>query len=538
MREDPASLKQQIESLQEENLRLRQELSEAQSANLAKEAFLSSMSHDIRTPMNAIVGMTVLAKNHIDEKRRVADALNKIETASAHLLSLINDVLDMARINSGRMQIAEELFSLSDLLYDTLTIVRPQAEQRKHSFRFEAHSILEESLYGDALRLRQIFVNIINNAVKYTPQGGEIRVFVAEEMAQDRCNLVFRCQDNGIGMTEEFLQRIFDPFERVSSATISGVEGTGLGMSIVKKLIEAMEGSIQIQSAPGAGTSVTVTVPLRFAGDQVHAKELEGKQILIVEADAELQTLYRQYLEDAKITCTLVSSASEAISAITEAEFNSTPFACAILGRSLGAGAELFEFAAHLHQADREMVLVLVSDADWPAIEYHANRSGIHAFIPVPFFRKSLLNGLALAMQSSAHETGSLGVPDLTGKRLLLAEDNFINREIACEILAQTNVQVDCAENGQEAVDLFHNSAPGTYTLILMDIQMPVLDGYSATRAIRSGTHPDGKRIPIWAMTANAFAEDIAKAEEAGMNGHLAKPIDIEQLMQTLRGLL
>ena len=538
MEEASVTLKQQNEQLQRENEALRLRLTEAQNANLAKESFLSNMSHDIRTPMNAIVGMTALAKKHIDEKSRVSDALDKIEIASSHLLSLINDVLDMSRINSGRMTVVEELFSLGDLLHETLTIVRPQAEQRQHSFHFDAENIFAESLYGDALRLRQIYVNIINNAVKYTPERGEITLSVREEEADGRCVLVFLCRDNGIGMSEDFLQRIFDPFERVSSSTLSGVEGTGLGMSIVKKLIDAMAGTIAIESAPGRGTTVTIRIPLRYESVRLNTAPLESRRLLIIEADEALQTLYRRFLDEAGLSYTIVSSSSAAVSALTEADFRGEGYSCAILGRDVGRSNSIFELASYLHKAKSELTLVLVSDLDWGEIEYRANRSGISAFIPIPFFRKSLINGLAHALESSDTGTVSSAVPDLTGKRILLAEDNDINREIACEILSATKVSVDCAANGQEAVDLFLGSAVGTYDLILMDIQMPVMDGYAAVARIRGEAREDAQTIPIFAMTANAFAEDIARARAGGMNGHIAKPIDINLLMQTLRQAL
>lgn len=538
MEEASVTLKQQNEQLQREIESLRLRLQEAQNANLAKESFLSNMSHDIRTPMNAIVGMTALAKKHIDEKSRVSDALDKIEIASSHLLSLINDVLDMSRINSGRMTVVEELFSLGDLLHETLTIVRPQAEQRQHSFHFGAENIFAESLYGDALRLRQIYVNIINNAVKYTPERGEITLSVREEEADGRCVLVFLCRDNGIGMSEDFLQRIFDPFERVSSSTLSGVEGTGLGMSIVKKLIDAMAGTIAIESAPGRGTTVTIRIPLRYESVHLNTAPLESRRLLIIEADEALQTLYRRFLDEAGLSYSIVSSSSAAVSAITEADFRGEGYSCAILGRDVGRSNSIFELASYLHKAKSELTLVLVSDLDWGEIEYRANRSGISAFIPIPFFRKSLINGLAHALESSDTGTVSSAVPDLTGKRILLAEDNDINREIACEILSATKVSVDCAANGQEAVDLFLGSAVGTYDLILMDIQMPVMDGYAAVARIRGEAREDAQTIPIFAMTANAFAEDIARARAGGMNGHIAKPIDINLLMQTLRQAL
>ena len=523
------------DGLAAENEELRRRLRDAETENAAKETFLNSMSHDIRTPMNAIVGMTALAKKHIDEKPRVADALNKIETASAHLLSLINDVLDMSRINSGKLQIAEESFFLSDLLHDLLTIVRPQAAQKKHTLSFRTGEIIRENLYGDPLRLRQIYLNLVNNAVKYTPDGGSISVFAGEEEQGDRCVLVFRCEDNGMGMSEAFLQRIFQPFERVQSSTMSRIEGTGLGMSIVKKLTDAMEGTIRIRSKLGEGTTVTVRIPLRYQNLPIQSASLREKRLLILEAAEETAETYRKYLGEAGMRFHVVPSFPEAISALTEADYAGEPFDAVIIGTKVEEADNIFDLAAYLKKAYPRLTLVLVSEDQWNDIEYRAGRSGISTFIPVPFFRKSLINGLNQALEGEQDQADAFGAPDLREKHILLAEDNEINRMIAMELLKATRAEVDEAEDGQKALDRFLASAPGYYDLILMDIQMPAMDGYAATRAIRGSGRADAESVKIIAMTANAFAEDMAKAREAGMDGHLAKPIDIQAFMRTLR---
>jgi signal transduction histidine kinase/DNA-binding response OmpR family regulator len=517
------------------NQELSRRLQAAEEANVAKETFLSNMSHDIRTPMNAIVGMTALAKKHIDEKARVAAALDKIEVASAHLLSLINEVLDMSRINSGRLLLAKENFVLGDLLHDILTIVNPQMEQKKHTFQFTVGDILAESLIGDPLRLRQVFVNIINNAVKYTPDEGKIEVSIHQEKAGDKMILHFLCRDNGIGMTKEFLQRIFVPFERVNSSTLSKIEGTGLGMSIVKKLIENMDGEISIESEPGKGTAVMVRIPMACENLRVETANLSNKRLLIIEADPTLQATYRQYLDEFKLTYAIAASSEEAISALTDADFRGSGFDAVIIGNRVQGVDDIFDLSGYLKKAYGQLRVILISEDDWNEIEYRARRSGIEHFIPVPFFRKSLINGLNQALQQEGGREDLFGSPDLTGKRILLAEDNDINREIALELLKSTNAETDSAVNGQEALDRFLQSPEGHYDLILMDIQMPVMDGYTAVKRIRESSRSDAGTVRIIAMTANAFAEDIAKAREAGMNGHLAKPIDIHTFMQTLR---
>ena len=535
MKNDKAGNSRSYEELLAENRELRLQLQQALEASAAKETFLGNMSHDIRTPMNAIVGMTALAKRYIDEKSRVMDALDKIETAGGHLLNLINDMLDMSRINSGRLKLTSEPFSLSDLIHDILIIIRPQMESRKHDFRLHLEHIEAESFLGDPLRIRQILVNILSNAAKYTEDGGRVEFTVSEEAGPERCLLDFTCRDNGIGMSKEFLERIFEPFERVNSSTISRIEGTGLGMSIVRRLVDAMEGEIRIDSTPGEGTEVRIRLPLKVEKIQAETGALRGKRLLVVEQDEKRREIYAKYLGEFNLEYTVVSAMPEALSALTEADFRQQPYHLVLIGGMKEGSARMLDLAAYLHESWPGVTLVLISEDDWPRIEYRANRAGVRRFIPVPVFRKTLVNGLNAALEGEADESSSAGSPNLEGKRILLVEDNAINREIAVEVLKMTNAAVDTAENGREGAEKFLSSPEGTYDLILMDIQMPVLDGYGAVRMIRSSARADAAGIPIYAMTANTFAEDVAKAREAGMNGHIAKPLDIGALMHVLR---
>ena len=522
-----------------ERTELLQKLREAEKTIDAKELFLSNMSHDMRTPMNAIMGMTALAEKHIDEKVRVADALSKIGVASGHLLSLINNVLDMSRINSGRMRLDEQRFYIGNLLHDLMVIAKPLIEQKKHAFLLDTDGVQTESYLGDALRLRQIAVNIISNAAKYTEEGGEIRVTVRDEAAdppeEDRRILVFRCRDNGIGMTEEFLGRIYDPFERVNNTTVSKIEGTGLGMSIVKRIIDIMGGEIRIDSAPGEGTDVTIRIPLRAEKQGGVPEGLSGKRFLILEGEEKTAERYRRIFTEDGILFTRVSSAAEALSALADADVSGMKYDGAILGQTLRDGGDKLDVAEYLSKAAPALPLVLVSEDNWTDIEYRADRCGIRAFVPVPFFRRTLEEVLAGVSEEDRGAEGEAEFPDLTGRRILLAEDNLINREIAVEILGMTGAAIDTAEDGAEAVRLYESAEPGTYTVILMDVQMPVMNGYEATGRIRSSGREDAERVPIYAMTANTFAEDVARARDAGMNGHIAKPIDINALMQVLR---
>ena len=535
MENDKAGNSRSYEALFAENRELRHQLQQAMEASAAKETFLSNMSHDIRTPMNAIVGMTALAKRYIDEKSRVMDALDKIETAGGHLLNLINDMLDMSRINSGRLRLTSEVFSLSDLIHELLIIIRPQMESRKHDFRLHLGRIEAESFLGDPLRIRQILVNILSNAAKYTEDGGRVDFTVSEEAGPERCLLDFTCRDNGIGMSKEFLERIFEPFERVNSSTISRIEGTGLGMSIVRRLVDAMEGEIRIDSTPGEGTEVRIRLPLKPERIQAETGALRGKRLLVVEQDETLRETYARYLGEFSLDCTAVSAMPEALSALTEADFRQQPYHLVLIGGMKEGSARMLDLAAYLHESWPGVTLVLISEDDWTRIEYRANRAGVRHFIPVPVFRQTLVNGLNAALEGESDENTSAGSPNLEGKRILLVEDNAINREIAVEVLKMTHASVDTAENGREGADRFLSSPEGTYDLILMDIQMPVLDGYGAVRMIRSSARADAAGIPIYAMTANTFAEDVAKAREAGMNGHIAKPLDIGALMHILR---
>ena len=535
MENDKAENSRGYEELLAENRELRLQLQQALEASAAKETFLGNMSHDIRTPMNAIVGMTALAKRYIDEKSRVMDALDKIETAGGHLLNLINDMLDMSRINSGRLKLTSEPFSLSDLIHDILIIIRPQMESRKHDFRLHLDHIEAESFLGDPLRIRQILVNILSNAAKYTEDGGRVEFTVSEEAGPERYLLDFTCRDNGIGMSKEFLERIFEPFERVNSSTISRIEGTGLGMSIVRRLVDAMEGEIRIDSTPGEGTEVRIRLPLKVEKIQAETGALRGKRLLVVEQDEKRREIYAKYLGEFNLEHTVVAEMPEALSALTEADFRQQPYHLVLIGGMKEGSARMLDLAAYLHESWPGVTLVLISEDDWPRIEYRANRAGVRHFIPVPVFRKTLVNGLNAALEGEADESSSAGSPNLEGKRILLVEDNAINREIAVEVLKMTNAAVDTAENGREGAEKFLSSPEGTYDLILMDIQMPVLDGYGAVRMIRSSARADAAGIPIYAMTANTFAEDVAKAREAGMNGHIAKPLDIGTLMHVLR---
>ncbi len=525
------------------NQQLEEALNAAEAANQAKSVFLSNMSHDIRTPMNAIAGMTSIALSHIDEKARVQDCLRKIQTASAHLMSLVNDVLHISRIDSGRMSLNEELFSLADLIHDVAVIVRPQAAQKGHALKMEIDRIYEENLCGDSLRLRQILVNIIGNAIKYTPDHGEILVSISQytvpgDAGEGQLWLDFVCQDNGIGMSEAFLDRIFLPFERANNFTMSKIEGTGLGMSIVKSLTDRMGGRIQVESREGIGSRFRVELPLTaMPQSQCSCQGLSGRTALIAESmDGRAEKLVA-CLEGEGILATRVKSALDAVACLTQAQSEGHMPCALLLGQELEDMPTL-DLAAHVRQsAGPDFPILLISEADWGQLEYRATRAGINAFVPCPLFKSRLLDTLARLTQGDreCEDASVADAPDYSSCHVLLVEDNELNQEIALEMLSANGVHAEVADNGAIALEKFQASPEGYYDLIFMDVQMPVMNGYEATMHIRTLPRSDAGRVWIVAMTANAFVEDIRTAREAGMNEHLAKPVSLERLQEILR---
>lgn len=531
--------RKRIEELEQVITNLKEAFMAAEEANKAKSRFLSNMSHDIRTPMNAIMGMTSIGLSHIDEKARVHDCLGKIQTAATHLMSLVNDVLDMSRIDSDRLTLHEEPFSLADLIHDISVIVRPQAAQKKQTLKIEIGRIEEEDLIGDPLHLRQILVNIIGNAVKYTQEAGEIEVWFAQryaEGASDRVWLDFYCKDNGMGMSPEFLQKIFVPFERVHSEATSKIEGTGLGMSIVKNLVERMEGQILVESEEGAGSCFTVKLPMIMAPQETTVLHLpEGASVLIAEKRKERAGQMARYLREAGLVSVHQEAGAQAVTWLTQAQYEGHMPCAMLVGEEL-SDMQVLHLASHVRQlAGKEFPILLVSEADWVQLEYRATRAGINGFVPCPLFKSRLLGTLAkLLGESCADDDRAQRELDYSAYRILLVEDIELNQEIAVELLSVTGVQVEVADDGAQAVEKFENSPEGYYDLIFMDIHMPVMDGYEATRRIRGMDRPDAMAVWIVAMTADAFVEDVRQAKESGMNEHISKPVEPSRLQEIL----
>ncbi len=534
---------------QQMNQKLQEALTAARSANEAKSNFLSNMSHDIRTPMNAIVGFSVLLEKDADHADKVREYTRKIMASSHHLLSLINDVLDMSKIESGKTSLNVDRFSLPELLEELSIILMPQAHAKKQTFEIHVQGTPPEQLLGDKLRLNQILINLLSNAVKYTPDGGRIDFTVSElsqaQTAQQYVKLRFTVKDNGIGMSEEFQKHVFAPFSREISSVTNKIQGTGLGMAITKNLVDLMGGIIQVESAPGQGS--TFTVELSFAlpeqGDAGSWLSQKIRRILVADDEEEICLSISELMRDAGVDVSWVTDGASAAEAAAGAHKKGEDFDVILLDWKM-PGVDGVEAARRIRQQVREDIPILVlTSYDWSDIEEEARRAGINAFMPKPFFVSAfwqtlepLYADLAVGKEDSAVETADRGA--MEGRLFLVAEDNELNAEILTEMLDIEGARCELAVNGQEAVEMFERSAPGYYDMILMDVQMPVMNGYEATRRIRSGSHPEAKTIPIVAMTANTFAEDVRDAFAAGMDGHLAKPIDMDAVRSLVGRLL
>ena len=520
-------------------LALSDALDNAHAASAAKSSFLSHMSHEIRTPMNAIIGMTTIALSRIGDQQRVLDCLGKISNSSRHLLGLINDVLDMSKIESGKLSLCSEDFNLQQVIDNIRNIVSPQAQNRGQNFEIIVEEdVTAENLVGDAMRLNQVLLNILSNAVKFTPDGGSVTLRLGQSTAsQNNVLMRFIISDTGIGMSPEFLEKLFLPFEQAHANTASRFGGTGLGMPITMNLVTMMGGTINVQSSEGKGTVFTLDIPFAIAGETVkYDDKLPNLKILIVDDDSDTCEHASLLLEKMGLSPTWTLSGRHAVELVQDALAANDPFDVCLIDWRMPEmdGAQTARAIRSI--AGAEMLIIIISAYDLAPIENEARQAGANNFIAKPFFASTLMDALASATRRSGEDAATGGKPqyDFQGKRILLAEDNEFNREIADEFLEMVNIEVENAENGKEARDMLAASQPGHYDLILMDIQMPVMDGYEATRAIRASGHADAASIPIIAMTANAFNEDVARAVAAGMNAHIPKPIDINELYRVL----
>ena len=518
----------------------------AETANRAKSTFLSNMSHDIRTPMNAIIGFTTLAISNIDDKERVKDYLAKTLASSNHLLSLINDVLDMSRIESGKLHLEEVEVNLSDVLHDLKTIVSGQIYAKQLELYMDAMDVTDEDVYCDKTRLNQILLNLLSNAIKFTPAGGTVSVRVRQLAGQARgCGQYeFRIKDNGIGMSPEFAKKIFEPFERERTSTVSRIQGTGLGMAITKNIVDMMGGTIEVQTAQGKGTEFIIRVPLRPQAEHRPVEkitELEGLKALVVDDDFNTCDSVTKMLVKVGMRAEWTLSGKEAVLRARQSIEMSDAYHAYIIDWRL-PDMNGIEVTRQIRSLNDDTPIIILTAYDWSDIEVEAKAAGVTAFCSKPMFmsdlRETLMNALGQKQTDAEQELLPEKNADFKDKHILLVEDNELNREIAQEILREYGFRVDTAENGAVAVEKVSAAAPGSYDLILMDVQMPVMDGYTATRTIRALDDPARAKLPILAMTANAFDEDRRNALESGMNGFLSKPIVIGDLVQELHKIL
>ena len=545
-RKAEAAARKAASDTQELNAKLQVAVEKAESANRAKSTFLSNMSHDIRTPMNAIIGFTTLALSNIDDTDRVKDYLGKTLASSNHLLSLINDVLDMSRIESGKIHLEEVEVNLSDVLHDLKTIVSGQIYAKQLELYMDAMDVTDEDVYCDKTRLNQILLNLLSNAIKFTPAGGTVSVRVRQLAGKVRgCGQYeFRIKDNGIGMSQEFAQKIFEPFERERTSTVSGIQGTGLGMAITKNIVDMMGGTIEVQTAQGKGTEFTVCVPMRAQTEQRPVEkitELEGLKALVVDDDFNTCDSVTKMLVKVGMRAEWTLSGKEAVLRARQSIEMSDVYHAYIIDWRLPDmnGIEVTRQIRSLHD---DTPIIILTAYDWSDIEVEAKAAGVTAFCSKPMFmsdlRETLMSALGQKLTDASQELLPEEDADFKDRHILLVEDNELNREIAQEILREYGFLVDSAENGAVAVEKVSTAAPGSYDLVLMDVQMPIMDGYTATRKIRALDDPARAKLPILAMTANAFDEDRRNALESGMNGFLSKPIVIDDLVQELRKIL
>ena len=515
---------------------------EAVRANMAKSEFLSSMSHDIRTPMNAIIGMTEIAAKNIQDQARVEDCLRKVRLSSKHLLGLVNDVLDMSKIESGKMTLNMNSMSLREAMDDIVNIMQPQVKTKNQYFDIFIQKVETEDVYCDAIRLNQILLNLLSNAHKFTPEEGRIEVYICQEaspLGEEYIRTHFKVKDTGIGMSAEFQKKIFDTFSRENTEQVQNIIGTGLGMAITKCIVDAMKGSIEVRSEQGKGSEFHVTLDLKRSEQREGAMKLPGWSVLVVDDNEQLCSSAVLNLEELGVHADWTLDGREAVQMIEEHHWKNDDYHFVLIDWKMPKMDGIQTIHEIRKRVGKEIPVFLISAYDWSDIEDEARASEIEGFISKPLFKSTLYSCLKKYVDGGPDgtEEDEKQEPDFTGKRILVAEDIDINWEIADEILGTVGLQLERAENGLVCVEKFENSEPGYYDAVLMDIRMPVMDGYDAAKAIRALEREDNK-LPIIAMTADAFSDDAKNCFECGMNAHLAKPLDIKECMRTLQKYL
>jgi len=532
---------EQVKRQEEQTRALQDALMQAQRANHAKTTFLSNMSHDIRTPMNAIIGFTMIAVNHIDNKDQVRDCLQKVLSSSNHLLSLINDILDMSRIESGKVQIKEQECNISEQMHNLVNIIQPQVKAKQLELFIDTFDIVNEDVMADSLKLNQVFLNLMSNAVKYTPAGGTIRFQIRQKTTFRRGygDYIFTIKDNGIGMDPDFVEHIFEPFEREASTTRTGIQGTGLGMAITKNIVDMMGGTITVRSRKGEGSEFIVALSLKLQDVVKNAekiKELSGMRVLVVDDDIDTCDGISKMLEQIDMRAEWTTSGREAVYRAKKALDEGNSYQTYFVDWQMPEMSGMETIRRIRNVAGEEPAVIVLTAYDWSDIEEEAREAGVTAFCAKPMFMSDLKTVLLAVNNLAGKEDEAAGwtSADFSGKRILLVDDIELNREIALEILTEVGLVVETAPDGTDAVEMVRRSEERYYDAVLMDVQMPVMNGYDATRTIRALQRDDVKRLPIIAMTANALEDDRAAALKCGMNAHIAKPIDIDELIAVL----
>ena len=524
-------MRQQMKELEEAR-------EEALEANKAKSTFLSNMSHDIRTPMNAIVGMTAIAMTHIEDREQVQNCLRKITLSGKHLLGLINDVLDMSKIESGKMTLTAERISLREVVEGVVGIVQSQIRGKSQNFNVHISNIIAEDVYCDSVRLNQVLINLLSNAIKYTQEGGSIQLSLYQEQAPEEMGEGYirnhiTVKDNGIGMTPEFVEHIFESYSRADSKRVNKTEGAGLGMAITKHIVNAMDGTITVESEPKKGTTFEVTVDFERADTEEIEMVLPPWKMLVVDDDEALCRTAVEALDSIGIQSDWCMSGEKALEMVTKHHRMRDDYQIVLLDWKL-PGMDGIMVARQIRQiVDRDMPIILISAYDWNEFEEEAREAGIDGFISKPLFKSTLYHSLKKYM--NVEEIQEKASEELVGRRILVAEDNDLNWEILKELLSDIGMELEWAENGKICLEKFRESKEGHFDAILMDVRMPVMTGYEATEAIRALDHPDAKKIPIIAMTADAFSEDIRRCLDSGMNAHTAKPINLDEVVLLLK---
>ena len=539
LRKYSATVERQRQQLEKKQNELEDALQLAQAASHAKTTFLSNMSHDIRTPMNAIIGFTGLAASHISDQERVQDYLTTIARSSEHLLSLINDVLDMSRIEAGKMTINKKLESLADIFHALRDIVHADIQAKQHKFFIDAVNVRDERVYCDKMRLNQVLLNLVSNAIKYTHEGGTISLRLTQTPSEKPgyATFEFRCKDNGIGMSEDFAKTIFDPFTREENSTVSGIQGTGLGMAITKNIVDMMGGKISFTTKKGIGTEFVVTLEFRTAGSETAdlvIPELKEARCLVVNSDAVLGSFISDILRHAGMHCICCTSYEEA-AVLAEGAFRSGDLFKVCIVDRITPDLNPIETVRTIRKAAGEKAFIILTAYDWFDIEKEAREAGVTGFIKKPLFTSDLYRTLLHACGRTYPEPADEKVPVISfqGKKILMVDDSTLNLKIGVLLLQEQGMIVDTASNGQIAVDMIREKGVDAYDFVLMDVQMPVMDGYTATSLIRK--LPNGSKLKIIAFSANAFEEDKEKSLKAGMNGHIAKPLKIDELLNELK---